>query len=97
MRATISPGSARKSTSRSTGSPARYPACTPSIRTETPRAARASQSPSRGWQGSRSMAMSSRIRWAETEALRKLGTVFTRALKEVVSFVPWERKSVMVP
>ena len=37
------------------------------------------------------------MRRADTDALRKDGTVRTRALKVELSLVPWDRNRVMVP
>ena len=54
-------------------------------------------SPSSGSTGSGSRAYRSRIRRADTDALRNDGTVRTRALKAELSLAPWDRNSVMVP
>ena len=53
--------------------------------------------PSSGSTGSGSRANRSRMRRADTDALRKDGTVRTRALKVELSLVPWDRNRVMVP
>ena len=50
-----------------------------------------------GSTGSGSRAYRSRIRRADTDALRNDGTVRTRALKAELSLAPWDRNSVMVP